>query len=121
MGGAHDLEGTGHDAAEEPTSRKSVLGPLNTACSWCTQTAVSPLAPLLSLPLFVGRIEYIATVSGGEALLLEESLIREHQPPFNVLLKDDKRNCETRHCCVHCCGMKSIVFPVGGITQQYRR
>eukprot|EP00752_Nemacystus_decipiens_P008885 g7930.t1 len=40
----------------------------------------------------VERIEYIATVSGAEALLLEASLIKQHQPPFNVLLKDDKRN-----------------------------
>ncbi|CAM9788954.1 unnamed protein product, partial [Hapterophycus canaliculatus] len=37
-------------------------------------------------------IEYIATTSGAEALVLEASLIRQHQPPFNVLLKDDKRN-----------------------------
>lgn len=42
------------------------------------------------------RIEYIVTASGGEALLLEASLIRQHQPPFNVLLKDDKRNCEIK-------------------------
>ncbi|CAM9574423.1 unnamed protein product [Scytosiphon promiscuus] len=40
----------------------------------------------------VENIEYIATASGAEALVLEASLIRLHQPPFNVLLKDDKRN-----------------------------
>eukprot|EP00903_Cladosiphon_okamuranus_P010412 g9848.t1 len=40
----------------------------------------------------VERIEYIATVSGAEALVLEASLIKQHQPPFNFLLKDDKRN-----------------------------
>lgn len=40
------------------------------------------------------RIDYIVTASGAEALLLEASLIKQHQPPFNVLLKDDKRNCE---------------------------
>ncbi|CAB1118969.1 unnamed protein product [Ectocarpus sp. CCAP 1310/34] len=40
----------------------------------------------------VERIDYIVTASGAEALLLEASLIRQHQPPFNVLLKDDKQN-----------------------------
>ncbi|CAM9784540.1 unnamed protein product, partial [Ectocarpus fasciculatus] len=38
------------------------------------------------------RVDYIVTASGAEALLLEASLIRQHQPPFNVLLKDDKQN-----------------------------
>lgn len=45
--------------------------------------------------IIVHRIDYIVTASGAEALLLEASLIRQHQPPFNVLLKDDKRYCET--------------------------
>lgn len=34
------------------------------------------------------------TATGAEALLLEASMIKQHQPPFNVLLKDDKRNCK---------------------------
>ncbi|CAM9343060.1 unnamed protein product, partial [Discosporangium mesarthrocarpum] len=38
------------------------------------------------------RIEYIVTASGAEALLLESEMIKQHQPPFNVLLKDDKCN-----------------------------
>ncbi len=41
----------------------------------------------------VGRIadfEYVVTESEQEALLLENSFIKEHQPPFNARLRDDK-------------------------------
>ena len=36
-------------------------------------------------------VEYIAVDSEIDALLLEATLVRERQPPFNVRLKDDKR------------------------------
>jgi excinuclease ABC subunit C len=36
-------------------------------------------------------IEYIAVDSEIDALLLEATLVRERQPPFNIRLKDDKR------------------------------
>ena len=36
-------------------------------------------------------IEHTVTETVIDALVLEDSLIRAHQPPFNVLLKDDKR------------------------------
>jgi hypothetical protein len=39
----------------------------------------------------VTDIEYTVTPTAADALLLEAALIRAHQPPFNVLLKDDKR------------------------------
>lgn len=39
----------------------------------------------------VTRVEYIVTGSETEALLLESNLIKEHNPPYNVRLKDDKR------------------------------
>ena len=39
----------------------------------------------------VHNIEFEETPSATDALLLEASLVRLHQPPFNILLKDDKR------------------------------
>ncbi len=38
----------------------------------------------------VRRIEVIVTQSEGEALHLEQNLIKRHRPPFNVRLRDDK-------------------------------
>ena len=39
----------------------------------------------------VCEIEFIVTDSEAEALTLEANLIKNHQPHFNVLLKDDKK------------------------------
>lgn len=39
----------------------------------------------------IADIEVITTESELEALLLEMTLIKQHKPPFNVRLKDDKR------------------------------
>ena len=39
----------------------------------------------------VCEIEFIVTDSEAEALALEANLIKNHQPHFNVLLKDDKK------------------------------
>ena len=39
----------------------------------------------------VTEIEFIVTDTEGEALALEANLIKQHQPYFNVLLKDDKK------------------------------
>jgi excinuclease ABC subunit C len=36
------------------------------------------------------RVRTIVTRTEGEALLLEDELIKTHQPPYNVRLKDDK-------------------------------
>ncbi len=35
-------------------------------------------------------VEFVPTASEREALLLEASLVKQYQPPYNVLLKDDK-------------------------------
>lgn len=38
----------------------------------------------------IKKVEYIITSSATEALLLESNLIKKHQPPYNIDLKDDK-------------------------------
>jgi excinuclease ABC subunit C len=35
-------------------------------------------------------VEFVPTASEREALLLEANLVKQYQPPYNVLLKDDK-------------------------------
>lgn len=39
----------------------------------------------------VAEVEFIVTDTEAEALALEANLIKQHQPHFNVLLKDDKK------------------------------
>ena len=46
------------------------------------------MVPLLTSK--ISHIETIVTFSEKEALLLESTLIKKHQPQYNVLLKDDK-------------------------------
>ncbi len=43
-----------------------------------------------SLPRVLGDIEVIITNSDKEAMILENTLVKQHQPKFNVKLKDDK-------------------------------
>lgn len=40
---------------------------------------------------YVNDVDYVVTTNGVEALILENNLIKEHQPRYNVKLKDDKR------------------------------
>ena len=50
------------------------------------------ISPRISLMVRqVVEIEFIVTDSEAEALALESNLIKNHQPHFNVLLKDDKK------------------------------
>ena len=50
------------------------------------------LGPRLELMVRqVTEIEFIVTDTEAEALALEANLIKQHQPHFNVLLKDDKK------------------------------
>lgn len=51
-----------------------------------------PLSPRLALMVQqVADIEFIVTDTEAESLALEANLIKQHQPHFNVLLKDDKK------------------------------
>jgi excinuclease ABC subunit C len=38
----------------------------------------------------IERLETIVTVNEAEALILEDNLVKNHRPPFNVKLRDDK-------------------------------
>lgn len=44
----------------------------------------------LALVARIDRIEIIITASETEALILEQTLIKQHKPQYNILLKDDK-------------------------------
>ena len=46
---------------------------------------------IMTMVKLVTEIEFIVTDTEAEALALEANLIKEHQPYFNVLLKDDKK------------------------------
>lgn len=45
----------------------------------------------LKMRELVHHIDVIVTESEVQALILEETLIKEHRPRFNIMLKDDKR------------------------------
>jgi excinuclease ABC subunit C len=53
-------------------------------------TATEPSLKTRELVRRVADLETIVTVSEAEALMLENNLIKEHQPRFNINLRDDK-------------------------------
>lgn len=62
----------------------------------CTPSGVVPASTLnirlASMVQLARNLDFIVTLSEAAALALEASLVREHKPPFNVLLKDDRRH-----------------------------
>ena len=55
------------------------------------QHAATPHALTKPMLRYVHDIDMILTASDVEALILENNLIKEHQPRYNIRLKDDKR------------------------------
>ena len=53
--------------------------------------AATPHALTKPMLRYVDDIDTILTASDVEALILENNLIKEHQPRYNIRLKDDKR------------------------------
>jgi excinuclease ABC subunit C len=51
----------------------------------------SPDPKMRRLAEEIKDLEYIATQTEREALILEDTLIKKHKPPYNVRLRDDKR------------------------------
>ena len=55
------------------------------------QNAATPHALTKPMLRYVHDIDAILTASDVDALILENNLIKEHQPRYNIRLKDDKR------------------------------
>lgn len=61
----------------------------NAGPSASLRTGLSPAKH--SMMKQVAKIKIIETDSEIEALLLESNLIKKHQPPYNIVMRDDKR------------------------------
>jgi excinuclease ABC subunit C len=57
----------------------------------CRATSETGLAPkTAALVARIAQVETTITANETEALLLEQTLIKEWRPPYNILLRDDK-------------------------------
>ena len=55
------------------------------------QTSAQPNFMAKPMMRYINDVDCVVTTNGVEALILENNLIKEHQPRYNVKLKDDKR------------------------------
>ena len=56
-----------------------------------SQSSAQPNFMAKPMMRYVNDVDYVVTANSVEALILENNLIKEHQPRYNVKLKDDKR------------------------------
>ncbi|MBF1051772.1 MAG: GIY-YIG nuclease family protein, partial [Peptostreptococcaceae bacterium] len=54
------------------------------------QSQTNMQAKVRAMVSHIEEFEYIVTDSEMEALILENNLIKEYKPPYNILLRDDK-------------------------------
>lgn len=54
------------------------------------QSQTNMLSKVRAMVSHIDEFEYIVTDSEMEALILENNLIKEYKPPYNILLRDDK-------------------------------
>jgi len=64
---------------------------LRTRVRWYLGPDAAAVPRFRLLRMRAARVESIVVQSEGQALLLENNLIKEHQPRYNVNLRDDKR------------------------------
>lgn len=55
------------------------------------QSSTNKTEKVLAMLSHVADFRYIITASESDALSLENTLIKKHTPPYNILLKDDKQ------------------------------
>ena len=55
------------------------------------QPSAHPHSMAKPMMRYVNNVDYVVTANSVEALILENNLIKERQPRYNVKLKDDKR------------------------------
>src|ERR1039458_2169935 len=77
------------NSVNEPGSHSSSIGPLAVASHFAK--AQVPSSPgHAEMVASVERIECVVVASEAEALLAEQSFIKQYRPRFNIRLRDDK-------------------------------